>query len=487
MNTVMNFFWECIECVLSGVMPWIGGEILNRINRGKRIQPREYNYNLSNNIIALEMVVLVLSVITSIFLMLLQNSDVAVKLAIWLLGNIICISFVRKMAIVFELGNKFIEIALWILFNLYVIYMFWDVDATLICRRVIFGITVLFIVALNLLAIDKQKVREIEYVIYCKEGAVIKKHEEPKIQDGFLCIWSDGENEKKRIKINEEQVIKIEENINDLPKKKQESSASQKYFILKIVDMLMKYTWDIINVMIVIAMLVIYPLAVRDIMAENMHLQIFVPGVVIIMGFALYKLQRRKTISVMNYIAIIASEGIYLWTSDGIPYSTKALYMFMVMFAIIILVALGLTWCIFKARQKFPWMFAVCLIMIWVTYASFYSTIDSMYSTRGMGCFKLDQGMPYEQMLLAEDYLYYSGDMLLGTELSDVKIDYIDFLNFKENDPRSLYCEQADRMIKIAKVASLSETLVFVVYIGIIIIQSGEWHKDKHDLQVKLL
>lgn len=251
--------------------------------------------------------------------------------------------------------------------------------------------------------------------------------------------------------------------------------------------MAIKTILDIANAVMVIGMPLFYQLAARDIMAENMHLQIFVPGVVTIMGFALYKLQRRKTISVMNYMAIIASEGIYLWTSDGIPYSTKVLCMFMVMFAIIILVALGLTWCIFKAGQRFPWMFAVCLIMIWVTYASFYSTIDSMYSIRGMGCFKLDQGMSYEQRPLAEDYLYYSGDMLLGTELSDVKIDYIDFLNFKENDPRSPYCEQADRVIKIAKAASLSETLVFVVYIGIIIIQSGEWHKDKNDLQVKLL
>lgn len=487
MNTVINFFWEGIKCVLSGVIPWICEKILNRSNWGKRTQPQEYSYNLSNKVIVLELVVLGLSVITSIFLMLLHNFDITVKLVIWVLGNIVCISLVRKMAVVFELCNKFIGIILWILFNLYVIYMFGDVDATLICRRTIFGITVLFIVVLNLLALDKEKVREIEYVIYCKDGAVIKKHEEPKFQDGFLCICSDGENEKKRIKINEEQVIKIEENINDLPKKKQESSASQKHFILKMVDMLMKYTWDIINVIIVIAMLVIYPLAVRDIMAENMHLQIFVPGVVIIMGFALYKLQRRKTISVMNYIAIIASEVIYLWTSDGILYSVKALCMFMVMFAIIILVAIGLTGCVFKAGQRFPWMFAVCLIMIWVTYASFYTTIDSMYSTRGMGCFKLDQGMPYEQMLLAEDYLYYSGDMLLGTELSDVKIDYIDFGDFKGNDLRNPYREQADRMIKIAKVASLSETLVFVVYIGIIIIQSGEWHKDKNDLQVKLL
>lgn len=76
------------------------------------------------------------------------------------------------------------------------------------------------------------------------------------------------------------------------------------------------------------------------------------------------------------------------------------------------------------------------------------------------------------------DFIYYSADTLFGTDISDVSIRYIDYMDLRDqNNIVSRYADQYEKgqiIPQIIKLLSLSESVLFIVYISIIVLGAEE-------------
>lgn len=76
--------------------------------------------------------------------------------------------------------------------------------------------------------------------------------------------------------------------------------------------------------------------------------------------------------------------------------------------------------------------------------------------------------------MLPIDFIYYSSDNLFGTDLSDVSINYIDYMDYQDTDNiESKYLDKSEEAafsIQLIKIMSLAESLLFILYISIIVL-----------------
>lgn len=183
-----------------------------------------------------------------------------------------------------------------------------------------------------------------------------------------------------------------------------------------------------------------------------------------------YKLSKLYLISI-NIIAMI-----HLFRSDGISFKAGFLLNMRSVFFFLLIILGGI--CVWIARRKFRKEFTIYLIIsLWtviLNFGGFYHSLYSMYDSNGQEIFKIEQGMSWKQSVMPLDFIYYSADCFFGTDISDVRINYIDYMDLYDQDNVIHYhkdtYKNAERVMQLAKIASVFESILFLVYISIIIL-----------------
>lgn len=157
-----------------------------------------------------------------------------------------------------------------------------------------------------------------------------------------------------------------------------------------------------------------------------------------------------------------------------------------VLFSIVLVLGLVVVW---RAKTKIAGKFTpyliVSLFTVILNFGGLYESLYSMYFPYGQEGLKIDQGMTYSQAAMPIDFIYYSADAFFGTDISDVSIKYIDYMKWydKENSEAiniDKY-EGARITIQIIKILSLFESMLFIIYISIVVM-SAERIKKEEDL-----
>lgn len=128
-----------------------------------------------------------------------------------------------------------------------------------------------------------------------------------------------------------------------------------------------------------------------------------------------------------------------------------------------------------KLLENFNLYLIISLITVILNFGGFYLSLYSMYYPYELQGFKIEQEMSYSQAVMPVDFLYYSADAFFGTDISDVSLRYNDYMNLTGDTIASKYkdkYEDANTTISIAKFVSIVESILFLVYISIIVLNA---------------
>ncbi|SHN83278.1 hypothetical protein SAMN04487896_5257 [Paenibacillus sp. ov031] len=204
---------------------------------------------------------------------------------------------------------------------------------------------------------------------------------------------------------------------------------------------------------------------------------IFLISIIILIIMLIKKCKKDKKISLVYLISInIISVISYVFVS-GIWFDVWQLWLKAVIFITIVILGLVVVW---KAKTKFVGKFNLYLIISLITvilnFGGFYNSLYSIYFRYGLESFKIEQGMTYPQAIIPSDFIYYSADAFFGTDLSDVSLRYNDHNNLiDKNNIASNYIDKyddANLTIDIVKMFSMLESILFLVYISIIVLNT---------------
>lgn len=204
----------------------------------------------------------------------------------------------------------------------------------------------------------------------------------------------------------------------------------------------------------------------------------FVLGIFIFGGLIIINYKLTQRISKTYLVGIIFISLINFYESKDVIFSEELLYVRAGLFLAV--VSLGL-WVVWIARTKiiegFMKYLAISLLMVVLNFGGFYESLYSIYFPYGQEGFSIDQGMTYSQAVMPMDFIYYSADTFFGTDISDVRINYIDYMRgYDESSQEKKYIEKyegAELTNRIIKISSLLESIIYLVYISIIVMGAG--------------
>lgn len=184
--------------------------------------------------------------------------------------------------------------------------------------------------------------------------------------------------------------------------------------------------------------------------------------------------KRTKKISKIYLIGINSISLINFLGSYDIVFPMGLLWVRVILFLIV--AVLGLVVVLrakIKIVEKFTPYLIVSLLTVILNFGGLYQSLYSMYSPYGQEGLEIDQSMSYSQAVMPIDFIYYSADAFFGTDISDVSIKYIDYMKwYDENSMEAIHLDKyegAIMTIQIIKMLSLFESVLFLVYISIIV------------------
>lgn len=162
--------------------------------------------------------------------------------------------------------------------------------------------------------------------------------------------------------------------------------------------------------------------------------------------------------------------------SSGLLFNFYLLFTRAIVYLALIALGIIIVWIARTFKKNFIKYLLLSLFMIIFNFGGLYGTLYSLYSPYGQESFEIDQKMSYSQAIMPLDFIYYSSDVFFGTNISDVKIKYIDYLDgYNEESIVSKHIDKyegASLIIQITKMLSLFESVLFIVYISIIVMSS---------------
>ncbi len=217
--------------------------------------------------------------------------------------------------------------------------------------------------------------------------------------------------------------------------------------------------------------------------AEDIGTVIFTASILVSLFMLIRHYIIRSKMAWAPYISMNIIAAIHFLGTSGMDFDRWQLWLRAVVFLLVAISALVLAWI---AKTNFIRSFNVYLIVSIMTvilnFGGFYGSIYSMYLPYGLESFKIEQDMSSEQAVMPKDFLYYSADAFFGTAISDVSLRYIDPQDLLDADKvASKYKDQykaANRSIDIVKLFSMLESILFLVYISIIVLNAGASKKD---------
>ncbi|KLU57056.1 hypothetical protein EL84_07340 [Paenibacillus sp. VT-400] len=222
------------------------------------------------------------------------------------------------------------------------------------------------------------------------------------------------------------------------------------------------------------------------IMANFVNTPIYVTSIILLL-IGLYKNYRVvNKFSLIYLFGINAVSLINILEGNILLRDILQLWFKAISFIAIVILGLILLW---KAKTKllenFNLYLIISLITVILNFGGFYLSLYSMYYPYELQGFKIEQNMSYSQAVMPIDFLYYSADAFFGTDVSDVSLRYNDYMNLTGDTLASKYkdkYEDANFTISIAKFASIVESILFLVYISIIVL-NAEGIKSKTELK----
>ncbi|MFO1443260.1 hypothetical protein KDN24_08530 [Bacillus sp. Bva_UNVM-123] len=197
-------------------------------------------------------------------------------------------------------------------------------------------------------------------------------------------------------------------------------------------------------------------------------------GVISISFFLIREYLKYQKISIIYVIGINVIALINFLGSPGVIFGICLLWIRFIIFLIPVVLGLFIVW---KAKTKIVKHFHTYLILslftVILNFGGLYESLYSMYFPYGQENFKIDQEMSWSQVVMPIDFIYYSSDAFFGTNISDVSIKYIDYMELHNDE--SIMANHKDKyegainIIQIAKILSLLESILFIVYISIIV------------------
>lgn len=267
--------------------------------------------------------------------------------------------------------------------------------------------------------------------------------------------------------------------------KKKEKQIINKY-LKKVYKIICTEKLKILYVTILIVLSLLLMINTQTIINGIINTVIFSVSTISITISIIRNYKKSKEISNIYLIGINIVSIICFFNFSHMSFHISILLIRAVSFTI--LVILGL-WVVLKAKvigiKKFNKYFLISLFTVILNFGGIYESLYSMYFPTDQACFKIDQELSYKRVVTNFDFVYYSADAFFGTEISDVKIKYIDYTDYFEKEKViSHYPQNHDKamvVISIAKMFSLSESILFIIYISMIVmnINSKRIHNNR--------
>lgn len=197
-------------------------------------------------------------------------------------------------------------------------------------------------------------------------------------------------------------------------------------------------------------------------------------GVGTLFFFLVKECKKTKQISIVYLFGVnVISLINFLW-SYNIIFNSYLLWIRAILFLAVVISGLIIAWKGKKGlEQQFIGYLIISLLTVVLNFGGFYEALYSMYFPYELEGFKIEQEMSYSQAITPMDFIYYSGDAFFGTDISDVRIRYIDYTQLNNQESiMSKYVdkyESATKIIQLAKLVSFIESILFIVYISILV------------------
>lgn len=211
-------------------------------------------------------------------------------------------------------------------------------------------------------------------------------------------------------------------------------------------------------------------------------------GVGFLITLLICNCKKTKKISKIYLIGInIISVINFLWSSDII----LPMYLLIIrgiLFLIVLVLGLVVVWrAKTRLAEKFIPYLIVSLLTVILNFGGIYESLYSMYFPYGQEGLEIDQSMTYSQAVMPIDFIYYSADAFFGTDISNVSIKYIDYTKWYDKENLEAIhidkYEGAQITIQIIKMLSLVESMLFIIYISIVVM-SAEGIKREEDSNI---
>jgi hypothetical protein len=186
-----------------------------------------------------------------------------------------------------------------------------------------------------------------------------------------------------------------------------------------------------------------------------------------------------------------------IFTQDKIIYKDIYLILCVAFNLIIIMVMVGMVYVAKKnINNKFIRYLVCSICTVIIGFSGVYSSLYNMCFHNGYDIFKIDEGMSWKQVVVSGDFIYYSADCFLGTNMSNVQVGYIDYMDLHNSDKilsyHPDYFDKAVTASSCVKLFSIFESILFLVYISIIIMSVSSKEDEKkqeeiEDQRIKIL
>lgn len=195
---------------------------------------------------------------------------------------------------------------------------------------------------------------------------------------------------------------------------------------------------------------------------------------ILVLIFLKKSYQKHKSISIYLIIILNLIMLFHQFSMDGMIVRLISLIINALLYLIVATTAITIVYIARKnAPKRFIRYLILTLITVIVSFAGIYSNLYNMYFSKGYASLKIDENMSYSQVLESDDFIYYSADCFFGTSISNVSIAYPDYTDlYNEEKTLSLYPDsfnKAELISSVVKMLSVSESILFIVYISIIV------------------
>lgn len=215
----------------------------------------------------------------------------------------------------------------------------------------------------------------------------------------------------------------------------------------------------------------------RITVSESAYLVLFVVAEILLIAVAINSIYRSNNVLVIiSVICMNVLSLVHLFCNDRIILGTKKYLIMGLVFFVLSLMGVLI---LYKYRgctmKKFIAVLAVGSAIIIFNTAGVYSCCYNAYANIGMEA--LDVETDEKRYLQAEDFIWYSTEAFLGTNVSDCTIRQLSYYSLLDDDVAKNHLHminQASNNLRWIRIITLFENAMFLIYISIVLVGARE-------------